>query len=60
MHGGMPLIDGDIPKGLKQAMLLILGHFYNNRESTVMGVTVTEIPLGYKYLISPYKNYTIA
>jgi len=59
MHGGMPLIDGDIPRMLRQAMLLILGHFYNNRESTVMGVNVTEIPLGFKYLISPYKNYTI-
>jgi hypothetical protein len=57
---GLPLISGVIPKGLKHAMLLILGHFYAVRESVVIGVGAIELPMGYKYLIAPYKNYTVA
>jgi hypothetical protein len=57
---GLPLVDGLLPAGLRQAMLLILGHFYANRESIIIGVGATEIPMGFKYLITPYKNYTIA
>jgi hypothetical protein len=41
-------------------MLLILGHFYANRESIIIGVGANEIPMGFRYLITPYKNYTIA
>jgi hypothetical protein len=57
---GIPIVSGVIPSGLKHCMLLTLGHFYANRESTVVGVNMTEIPMGYKYLIAPFKNYTIA
>jgi hypothetical protein len=59
MHGGMPLIDGNIPTRLRQAMLLMIGHFYMIRESTVIGVGVTKIPYGFDFLIAPYKNWTI-
>jgi hypothetical protein len=57
---GLPLVGGLLPAGLRQAMLLILGHFYANRESIIIGVGANEIPMGYKYLIAPYKNYTVA
>jgi hypothetical protein len=57
---GLPLVGGALPHGLKQAMLLILGHFYANRESIIIGVGANEIPMGYMFLIAPYKNYTIA
>jgi hypothetical protein len=57
MHPGIP---SPIPRGLKQAMLLIAGHYYSVRESTVIGVNITKIPYGYEYLIAPYKNFTIA
>ena len=56
IHPGIP---DPIPLRLKQAMLLMVGHFYNNRESTVMGVSITKLPMGYDELISAYKNYTI-
>lgn len=59
MHGGMPLIDGKIPTRLRQAMLLMIGHFYMIRESTMIGVAPTKIPFGFDFLIAPYKNYTI-
>jgi hypothetical protein len=56
IHTGMSM---PIPRGLKQAMLLMLGHFYNVREPILIGVNGTKIPYGYEYLVSPYKNWTI-
>jgi hypothetical protein len=43
---------------LKQAMLLLIGHFYQNREATTF-TNITEMPLGYKYLIASEKNWTV-
>jgi len=57
MHPGIP---DPIPAGLKQAMLLMVGHFYQIREATLIGVGCTKIPYGYEYLIAVYKNYTVA
>ena len=51
--------NGLIPLPLKQAMLLMIGHFYSVREPIVMGISVNEIPYGYKFLIAGYKNYTV-
>jgi hypothetical protein len=56
----MPLVGGILPKGLKHAMLLMVSHFYALREPALVGVGVTEIPMGFKYLIHPYKNFTVA
>ena len=48
-----------LPKGLRQAMLLMLAHFYEVREPIVIGAAVVKIPYAYDYLIAPYKTYTI-
>lgn len=48
--------DGDIPSPLKQAMLLLIGNFYANRES-VAYTNMVEVPKSYQYLIDLYKNY---
>lgn len=48
--------DGDIPSPLKQAMLLLVGNFYANRES-VAYTNMVEVPKSYQYLIDLYKNY---
>ena len=47
---------GCIPKPIEQAILLLIGHFYNNRETTST-LTVKEVPLAYEYLLQQYKNY---
>jgi hypothetical protein len=60
MHAGMPLVSANLPPMLRQAMLLMIGHFYMIHESTLIGTQMVEIPFGFKYLIAPYKNYTIA
>lgn len=47
---------GTLPPAITQAMLLMIGNFYANRESVSFGAA-TEIPLSYRYLIGLYKNY---
>ena len=47
---------GKLPPAVKHAILLLVGHFYANRES-VSFATASEIPLVYQYLLQPYKSY---
>jgi len=47
---------GDIPAPLKQALLLLVGNYYANRES-VAYTTAVEIPNSYNFLIDLYRNY---
>lgn len=47
---------GQLPPAVKHAILLLIGHFYANRES-VSFATASEIPLAYQYLLQPYKSY---
>ena len=39
-----------------QAMLLLVGNYYNNRESVAF-TGVSELPQSYLYLLSLYQNY---
>jgi len=41
----------DVPQRLKQAILLMVGHFYVNREAAAAGSAVQEVPLGVATLI---------
>ena len=48
--------DGFIPSPLIQAMLLLIGNFYANRESVAFASS-SEVPQSYNYLIDLYRNY---
>jgi len=48
--------DGEIPSPLTQAMLLLIGNFYANRESVAFANS-TNVPYSYQYLIDLYRNY---
>lgn len=48
--------EGNIPKPLLQAMLLMIGNLYQNREM-VAPMKITALPYNYEYLINLYKNY---
>ena len=50
------LNDGTLPAPLRQAMLLLIGHYYASREP-VAYVNVSEVPLSYKHLIGLFRNY---
>ena len=45
----------DVPEGIKQAVLLTLGNWYENRQSVITGRTATELPLSSQYLLDQYK-----
>ena len=51
--------NGYLPAGLQQAMLLLLGHFYNSREA-VAYTNTSKIPLAFEYLLDKYQNYNNA
>lgn len=46
-----------VPQSIKRAMLLIIGHLYNNREQVVIGVSQTEIDFGVDKLLEPHRLY---
>jgi hypothetical protein len=50
------LLDNSIVlnEALKLAMNMLLGHWFNNRE-TSSTLTIKEVPLAFDYLIGPYK-----
>ncbi|MES0444979.1 MAG: head-tail connector protein [Desulfobacterales bacterium] len=44
----------DVPDPIKQAIKLLVGHYYENREQT-SPLTMKEIPMGIKMLLAPYR-----
>lgn len=48
----------DIPGPITQALLLIIGHFYRNREAEMTGPISTEIKFGVDTLTAPYRRLT--
>ncbi len=42
---------------LRRAVLLLIGHWYENRENMLTGTIASEISLGVKSLTAPYKVY---
>jgi uncharacterized phiE125 gp8 family phage protein len=46
------------PMSIKQALLLLIGHYYTNRESVSSG-TMTKVPQGVESLLNPYKIYSL-
>jgi len=48
-----------VPASIMAAMLLIIGHLYENREDVITGRQVNELPKGSKYLLDPFKVYCI-
>lgn len=46
---------GCLPSAICQAMLLMIGNLYQNRE--IVGQRVIALPFNYQYLIDLYRNY---
>lgn len=47
-----------LPAPIKQAILLLIGNYYSNREPITVGVQSYKLPLSYEYLLSPYIKYS--
>lgn len=46
-----------VPEDVQEAILQLVGHFYENREATLVGVTAEEIPFGVWQLIAAHREY---
>jgi uncharacterized phiE125 gp8 family phage protein len=49
----------NIPQSIKQAMLLIIGHLYEQREETIVGQPITRVPLAANSLLASYRNFKL-
>lgn len=47
----------DVPEPLRQAIKLMVAHWYENREAVVIGPAVNELPFGAQALIAPYRTF---
>jgi hypothetical protein len=53
----MDVMDGIvIEKNIINAMLLLIGHWYRNREETIIGQTAVEIPSGTQSIMYKYRK----
>lgn len=49
----------NVPQPLKQAVLLLVGHYFANREAVAVGTIATNLPLAFDALIAPYRRVSI-
>ena len=47
--------DSDVPAPIVQAIYIIVGRYYENRQDVVMGTQVNELPLMVDHLLTPYR-----
>ncbi|PLX37002.1 MAG: hypothetical protein C0605_08005 [Hyphomicrobiales bacterium] len=45
-----------VPQAIKQAILLMIAHWYENRETTLVGASVADLPMGAAWLLAPYRR----
>ena len=50
----------EVPQPIKSAILLLVGHYYENREAALVaqGANVQELPIGIEALLSSYRVWT--
>lgn len=44
-----------INQPIRMAMLLMVGQLYENREASITGTIISEVPLAYSYLLERYR-----
>tara|TARA_R110000823_G_scaffold17068_1_gene54297 strand:+ start:1963 stop:2568 length:606 start_codon:yes stop_codon:yes gene_type:complete len=49
----------EIPNGVKQAILILVGQWYENRQEAIIGRSVSSIPMTATYLMDRYKVQTL-
>lgn len=51
------LPDG-VPEDLEQAVLMLAAHWYENREQTITGTIIAEVPFGVMQILGEHRRYT--
>jgi uncharacterized phiE125 gp8 family phage protein len=44
-----------VPPAIRQAAILLIGHWYENREAAVLGVSAATVPLAVEALLAPWR-----
>jgi uncharacterized phiE125 gp8 family phage protein len=46
----------DVPAGLRQALMVLVGHWYENRTAVVVAGSGALVPLGFDALVAPFRR----
>lgn len=57
MEGEPPALATQVPESIKFAILLLVAHWYRNREPVVIGAPVANLPFAVDALLQPYRIY---
>lgn len=52
---GFGAAGSSVPGPIKAAILLLIGHLFEHRESVVIGTISSDLPQGVEYLLNPYR-----
>ena len=52
---GLAAGPDEVDEGIRQALLLTIGNWYQNRQAVVTGTIATELPMNAKFLLDQYK-----
>lgn len=47
-----------VPPALNQAVLMMVGHWYENREASLVGVNAQALPMSVSDIVNDYRNWT--
>lgn len=45
----------DVPTAIRHGILMMVGDFYRNRESNIIGASIAELPIAARHLIEPFR-----
>lgn len=48
---------GEVPQAIKQAVLLLLSTWYENRQTVIVGASIDTLPMSVQALMAPYRVY---
>lgn len=48
--------DDTVPESIQQAQLLLISHYYTNREAVITGTIASDLPLGVADLLSEFRD----
>ncbi|RUR43364.1 head-tail connector protein [Vreelandella populi] len=51
--------EAETPPDVEIALLLLIGHWYENRESVVIGTISSAVPMGVDMLLAPYRIHAV-